>query len=76
MSFPEQIVESFPAETNAAGFITSVIASEFTPQGPAGSFVVRVKVLLPAMLSRALGVYTAFLVKESGLKVPFPSVVQ
>ena len=39
-------------------------------QGPAGLFVVRVNVVVPARISAADGVYTAFNVELLGLNVP------
>ena len=51
------------------------IRSETAGQGPVGSFVVKVKVTVPAVMSAADGVYTAF-TKEALLKVPVPLVVQ
>ena len=49
-----------------------IIWSVTVPQGPAGSFVVRVSVTVPAVISAAFGVYTAFSAAALGLKVPVP----
>jgi hypothetical protein len=55
--------------------MVSTIASFTEGQGPAGSFVVSVRVTLPAVISAADGVYIA--VKEViSLKVPVPDVDQ
>ena len=43
-------------------------------QGPVGSFVVKVKVTIPAVISAADGVYTAF-AKLASSNVPVPEVV-
>ena len=51
---PEQIVISVPAFTVAAGLIVTVIASLTALHGPLGSFVVSVRITLPADLSAAL----------------------
>jgi len=52
--------------------IVIVILSETVPQGPAGSFVVRVRVTVPAVLSPALGVYTALRSFAFGAYEPAP----
>ena len=69
------MVASTPALTVAAGFMVSTIASFTAGQGPAGSLVVSVKVTVPAVISAAEGVYTAF-TKVALLNVPVPEVVQ
>jgi hypothetical protein len=48
------------------------IVSVTAPQGPSGSFVVSVRVAVPAVISAAEGVYTAFNVLAFGLNVPVP----
>src|SRR5215212_1742234 len=48
------------------------MASLVDPHGPAGSALVRVSVTVPAVISAALGVYTAFRVVLLGLNVPVP----
>ncbi len=53
---PEQIVASLPAVVMATDCITSNIASLTGPHGPAGSFVVSVKVTFPAVISAVEGV--------------------
>jgi hypothetical protein len=53
---PEQIVAFEPADAVAAWLMVKIIASLTAPQGPAGSFVVRVNVTEPAAISAALGV--------------------
>jgi hypothetical protein len=49
-----------------------VTLSLTAPQGPAGSFVVKVNVTVPAAISAALGVYIALSVVLFGLNVPVP----
>src|SRR6185436_20628391 len=56
-----------------AFFIVRVIEAFTEPQGPAGSSVVYVNVTVPALISAALGVYTA--VGVLLLNVPLPLVV-
>ena len=53
---PEQMFASVPAFTDAAVFIVNTIASLADTQGPAGSFVVIVKVTVPEEISAADGV--------------------
>ena len=50
------MVTSLPALTVAAGFIESTIASLTAGQGPAGSFVVKVNVTVPDVISAEEGV--------------------
>lgn len=68
------ITWSAPALTVAKELIVMVILSEAGTQGPApsGSFVVSVKVTVPAVISPALGVYTGFKVVLPGAKIPVP----
>ena len=58
------------------GFIVIITDEDVEEQGPApsGSLVLRVSVTVPAVISAALGVYTAFNVFRFGVKVPFPPV--
>ena len=70
----EHIVWSPPAPTVAAGYIVTTIASFTAGHGPAGSFVVRVRVTVPAVMSAALGVYVVFRF-EALAKLPLPEVV-
>ena len=56
----------------AAGLIVIVTWSLTGPHGPAGSFVVSVRVTVPAVISAALGVYTALRVVMPGANVPLP----
>src|ERR1041385_7970055 len=63
---------SWPASAVAAGRMLMVIASLTWPQGPLTAFVVSVSVTVPAAISAALGVYTAFKVEASGLNEPAP----
>ena len=70
---PGQMVCVPPAEAVGANLMVRTIVSETALQGPVGSFVVKVRVMLPpAAISPAEGVYTAFNVLLSGLKVPAP----
>jgi hypothetical protein len=42
------------------------------PQGPVGSFVVSVRVTVPAAISADVGVYTALSAVAFGVKLPAP----
>ena len=72
---PEHIVASLPALAVAAASMVSTMASEAAGQGPAGSFVVIVRVTVVAVMSAAEGVYTAPTMVALS-KVPVPLVVQ
>jgi hypothetical protein len=70
-----QTLTGAPAFTVGAALIVTVIASLTGVQGPAGLPVVRVRVLVPAVMSAALGVYVVF--RDVALaKVPVPLLVQ
>ena len=68
----EQIVRAVPALTIGVGLIVITTWSVTAAQGPAGSFVVNVNVTVPALISAALGVYTALSEVAPGLNVPVP----
>jgi hypothetical protein len=74
---PEQALP-LPVRVAAVGTepIVITIISLAGRQTPAGSFVVRVRVAVPAVLSAPLGVYTALRVVLFGAKVPAPAEVQ
>ena len=72
---PEQIVALLPAFTVAAGLIVKIITSLTAGQVPAGSSVVMVNVMVPAVMSAADGVYIG-VSDEVLLKVPVPEVNQ
>jgi len=62
-------VASSPAPVVTSWLIVIVIASLVAPHGPAGSSEVSVRVTLPAAISPAVGVYTAFKAVRLGLKL-------
>lgn len=55
-TLPAQMSWSIPAFTVGAGEIVRTIASDLAEHGPAGLFVARVSVTVPAEMSPALGV--------------------
>lgn len=61
---PAHKVAADPALTVAAGFMVSSTELVIIPQGPAGSFVLRVNVIVPLLL--AIGVKRT----EDGFAVP------
>ena len=69
---PAHIVCAGPASTVATGSSVITTLSETAGHGPAGSFVVKVNVTEPAVISAALGVYTAVSVVLLGVNVPVP----
>jgi hypothetical protein len=73
----EQAAVLVPALTVAAGLMVNTNELLTAPQGPTGSLVVYVRVILVGLvglISAALGVYTA--VGDWLLNVPVPDVVQ
>jgi hypothetical protein len=72
---PEQITASAEAFAIAAGSIVNTIAFHVSEHGPAGSFVVKVRITLPAVKSADEGVYVAVGDVLSS-KEPVPLLVQ
>jgi hypothetical protein len=67
-----QTVWSIPALTVGDGLIVIKTWSLVAVQVPGGSLVVKVNVTVPAVISAAVGVYTALSVELFGVKVPAP----
>ena len=61
-------------DTTGISLMVIVIASDDAIHEPDGSSVVKVKVTVPAVISPAEGVYTAFNVLAFGVNVPAPPV--